>query len=94
MGHDRLETPHIDELASKGVLFTRAYYQAPICGGSRMNFYTERYAFTHGASWNGIPLNLSERTIGDYLKPLGYRVALVGKTHMGCRSRRYASAQD
>ncbi|HHZ76710.1 MAG TPA: hypothetical protein EYN55_08570, partial [Rhodospirillales bacterium] len=24
MGHDRLETPHIDELASKGVLFTRA----------------------------------------------------------------------
>jgi len=82
MGHDRLETPHIDELASKGVLFTRAYCQAPICGGSRMNFYTGRYAFTHGANWNGIPLNLNEKTIGDYLKPLGYRVALVGKTHM------------
>ena len=82
MGHDRLETPNIDSLAKRGLLFTRAYCQAPICGGSRMSFYTGRYAFTHGATWNGIPLDVSERTIGDYLKPLGYKVALVGKTHM------------
>ena len=47
-----------------------------------MNFYTGRYAFSNGATWNGVPLNVNERTIGDYLKPLGYRVALVGKTHM------------
>ena len=82
MGHDRLETPNIDSLAKRGLLFTRAYCQAPICGGSRMSFYTGRYAFTHGATWNGIPLDVSEQTIGDYLKPLGYKVALVGKTHM------------
>ncbi len=81
-GHDRLETPNIDGLAKKGVLFPNTFCQAPICGGSRMNFYTGRYAFSNGATWNGVPLNVNERTIGDYLKPLGYRVALVGKTHM------------
>ncbi|MEE2746156.1 MAG: sulfatase-like hydrolase/transferase [Pseudomonadota bacterium] len=82
MGHDRLTTPNLDSLAKRGVLFTQTFCQAPICGGSRMNFYTGRYAFTHGATWNGIPLKISELTIGDYLKPLGYRVALIGKTHM------------
>ncbi|MFP6710518.1 MAG: alkaline phosphatase family protein [Rhodospirillales bacterium] len=81
-GHPRLETPNIDALAARGVLFSRAYCQAPICGGSRMSFYTGRYNFTHGATWNGVPLNLGEQTIGDYLRPLDYRVALVGKTHM------------
>jgi len=81
-GHPRLETPNIDALAQRGVLFPKAYCQSPVCGGSRMSFYTGRYNFTHGASWNGIPLNIGEKTLGDYLRPLDYRVALVGKTHM------------
>ncbi|MBO33906.1 MAG: phosphonate monoester hydrolase [Rhodospirillaceae bacterium] len=81
-GHSRLDTPNIDSLAARGVMFKQAFCQAPICGGSRMSFYTGRYNFTHGATWNGIPLRAGELTIGDYLRPLGHRVALVGKTHM------------
>jgi arylsulfatase A-like enzyme len=81
-GHPRLETPNIDALAQRGVLFSKAYCQSPVCGGSRMSFYTGRYNFTHGASWNGIPLNIGEKTLGDYMRPLDYRTALVGKTHM------------
>ena len=81
-GHPYLETPHLDALAARGVAFTRAYCQSPICGPSRMSFYTGRYMFSHGASWNHYPLRVDEWTIGDYLRPLGYRVALVGKTHM------------
>ena len=77
-GHPRLETPNIDALAKRGVYFPQSFCQAPICGGSRMSFYTGRYNFTHGATWNYIPLNVSEKTIGDYLRPLGHRVALVG----------------
>jgi arylsulfatase A-like enzyme len=81
-GHPRLHTPHIDALAARGVTFSRAYCQAPICGPSRMSFYTGRYMFSHGASWNNYPLRVDERTMGDYLRPLGKRVVLVGKTHM------------
>jgi arylsulfatase A-like enzyme len=81
-GHPHLRTPHIDALAVRGVKFTRAYCQSPICGPSRMSFYTGRYMFSHGASWNNYPLRIDERTMGDYLRPLGRRVTLVGKTHM------------
>lgn len=81
-GHPRLHTPNIDALASRGVRFTRAYVQSPVCGASRMSFYTGRYVGSHGAAWNGYPLKVGEMTIGDYLRPLGLKVALVGKTHM------------
>ena len=54
-GHPRLATPNIDALAARGVRFTRAYVQSPVCGASRMSFYTGRYVQSHGASWNGVP---------------------------------------
>jgi arylsulfatase A-like enzyme len=81
-GHPSLQTPNIDWLAAKGVSFDRAYVQSPVCGPSRMSFYTGRYAFNHGASWNFVPLPVGETTLGDYLRPNGIRTALVGKTHM------------
>ena len=81
-GHPHLKTPNIDALAARGVRFTRAYVQSPVCGASRMSFYTGRYVHSHGASWNGIPLKVGEMTLGDYLRPLGVQAALVGKTHM------------
>lgn len=81
-GHGTLQTPNIDALAAKGVRFTQAYSQSPLCGPSRMSFYTGRYMFTHGATWNGVALPVGELTMGDYLRPHGHRVALVGKTHM------------
>ncbi len=80
-GHAALDTPNIDRLAAMGTRFTRAYSQAPICGASRMSYYTGRYVFSHGATWNFVPLPVNERTLGDYLRPLGLRVAVVGKTH-------------
>jgi arylsulfatase A-like enzyme len=81
-GHPSLQTPNIDALAARGVRFTRSYVQSPICGASRMSTYTGRYVHSHGASWNGFPLKAGEMTMGDYLRPLGLRTALVGKTHM------------
>jgi arylsulfatase A-like enzyme len=81
-GHATLETPHIDSLAARGVRFSRAYVQSPVCGSSRMSFYTGRYVHSHGASYNQVPLKVGEMTMGDYMRPLGRRTVLVGKTHM------------
>ena len=81
-GHPTLETPNIDALAARGVRFDNAYTQSPVCGPSRMSFYTGRYVASHGSTWNGVPLDVGEWTMGDYLRPLGVRTALVGKTHM------------
>ena len=81
-GHPTLQTPNIDQLASRGVRFTQAYAQAPICGPSRSCFYTGRYMSSHGSTWNWVPLPIGERTLGDFLRPHGYRVAVTGKTHI------------
>jgi arylsulfatase A-like enzyme len=81
-GHPHLETPNFDRVAAKGVRFTRAYVQSPICGSSRMCFYTGRYAQSHGSEWNGFPLRVGERTLGDHLRDAGMDCWLIGKTHM------------
>jgi arylsulfatase A-like enzyme len=81
-GHPHLKTPNIDALAARGVRFDRAYVQSPVCGPSRMSFYTGRYMRSHGANWNGFPLRVDEPTLGDYLGELSVRTVLVGKTHM------------
>ncbi|MFK7836299.1 MAG: sulfatase-like hydrolase/transferase [Sulfitobacter sp.] len=81
-GHPHLETPHFDRVAGMGVRFTNAYVQSPICGASRMCFYTGRYASSHGAQWNGFPLRVGEQTMGDHLRKAGMDCWLIGKTHM------------
>jgi arylsulfatase A-like enzyme len=81
-GHPHLHTPNIDALASRGVRFTQAYVQSPVCGPSRMSAHTGRYMRSHGANWNRFPLPIGQPTLGDHLAELGVRNVLVGKTHM------------
>ena len=81
-GHPHLHTPNIDALAEEGVRFTHAYCQSPVCGASRMSFYTGRYCHSHGATWNRVPLKVGEHTLGDHLRDNGMDCWLVGKTHM------------
>ena len=81
-GHPTLKTPHFDRVAAMGIRFSHAYVQSPICGGSRMCYYTGRYAASHGAQWNGFPLRVGEQTMGDHLRALGMSCHLIGKTHM------------
>ena len=81
-GHPHLQTPNFDRVAAQGVRFTNAYVQSPVCGGSRMCFYTGRYASSHGAHWNGFPLRVGEMTMGDHLRNSGMSCWLIGKTHM------------
>ena len=81
-GHPHLHTPNIDGLAKKGIRFSHCYVQSPICGASRMSFYTGRYVHSHGAAWNNFPLKVGEQTLGDHLRDIGMSSWLVGKTHM------------
>ena len=81
-GHPHLQTPNFDRVAAMGVRFTNAYVQSPICGASRMSFYTGRYVSSHGAQWNNSPLRVGEHTMGDHLRSAGMDCWLIGKTHM------------
>jgi arylsulfatase A-like enzyme len=72
----------MDRLAAMGVRFANTYVQSPVCGASRMSFYTGRYVSSHGAAWNNFPLKVGEQTLGDHLRKIGVDSWLIGKTHM------------
>ena len=81
-GARHISTPNLDQLAERGMRFNRTYVQSPICGPSRMSFYTGRYVRSHGSTWNGFPLRVGEPVLGDHLRELNVKCSLVGKTHM------------
>ena len=79
-------TPNIDALAHQGMRFTRSFQAAPMCSPTRHNIYTGIYPVKSGAYPNHTFVKPGTLSIVNYLKPLGYRVALSGKTHIQPRS--------
>ena len=48
LGSDFYETPHIDRLASQGIIFTNAYSNAPNCAPTRASLLSGQYPPRHG----------------------------------------------
>jgi arylsulfatase A-like enzyme len=80
---DDIKTPHIDQLAKEGVLFTDGYITSPQCAPSRVGLLTGRYQQRLGLDniLDG-PLDPSKITIADRLKTAGYTTGMVGKWHL------------
>ena len=79
LGHHTVKTPHLDRLASRGVLFTNAFTASQPCGPSRACIDTGRYIHANRSSWNEVSLPDDEITMGEYFSREGYRTAWVGK---------------
>lgn len=79
-------TPHLNRLASEGMMFTRCFQAAPMCSPTRINLYTGLYPVksggypNHGAAYDDV------RSMTHYLGDAGYRVGLAGKWHVMPRS--------
>jgi arylsulfatase A-like enzyme len=91
-GGKDIPTPNIDSLARHGVRFTDGYVSCPVCSPTRAGLMTGRYQQRFGHEFNPGPpaqaednfgLPLTETTIAQRLKPLGYRTGMVGKWHLG-----------
>ena len=79
-GHPMVRTPHVDALASDGVLFTRHYCQAAPCGPARASLLTGLYQMNHRVCRNGTPLDSRHDNIAHAARRLGYEPALFGYT--------------
>jgi arylsulfatase A-like enzyme len=88
-GHPQAKTPNIDALAARGMLFTNAHCQAPICGPSRASLLSGRYPHATGVyeqpDKKSLPAD-TERFRGhllpEYFAKHGYETLAVGKiTH-------------
>ena len=85
-GNKEIPTPHIDSIAQNGIRFTQGYVSGPYCSPTRAGLMTGRYQTRFGHEFNPGPkfgLPLSETTIADRMKSLGYATAAVGKWHLG-----------
>ena len=83
-GDSRAKTPNIDELASRGVRFDRAYCTFPLCGPSRNSMLTGLYPNSTGILTNGqifrqtIP---SQQSLSQAFRLDGYFAARIGKLY-------------
>jgi N-sulfoglucosamine sulfohydrolase len=77
------KTPNIDQLAGEGLRFDRAYCSAAMCAPFRQELYSGRSPWRTGTLPNHSTSKPGTKSIAHYLKPLGYRVALAGKSHVG-----------
>jgi arylsulfatase A-like enzyme len=91
-GLSDIPTPHIDSIARNGVRFTSGYVSCPVCSPTRAGLMTGRYQQRFGHEFNPGPANqaagefglpLSEATVADRLKSLGYATGMFGKWHLG-----------
>lgn len=90
-----IPTPNIDRIAANGVKFTNGYVTYAVCGPSRAGLITGRYQDRFGFGRNPIlapedinmGLPLSEETLADVLRRVGYRSMAIGKWHLGAHER-------
>ena len=75
-GYDAAETPALDALAERGVLFERAYTPAPITLPSHASMLTGLYPRTHGVRDNGRFVLAPETVlVSEVLREAGWRTA-------------------
>ncbi|MGD1893530.1 MAG: sulfatase [Cyclobacteriaceae bacterium] len=100
-GSNVMKTPNLDRLAQQGMKFQQAYVTAAVCGLSRAGILTGKYQQRFGFEENNVPgymsqsglvgddmgLPLDQKTMGDYLKEVGYKTAIFGKWHQGNADR-------
>lgn len=86
-GSKDVPTPHIDSIAKNGVRFKQGYVSGPYCSPTRAGLMTGRYQTRFGHEFNGQGANfglpVSEQTLADLLKSLGYATCCIGKWHLG-----------
>lgn len=80
-------TPHIDRLASEGVLFTNAHVSIAVCQPSRSALMTGRYPVRNGA--RGFePIDTSVPTLQEQLRKAGYLNGIMAKNnHLAPREK-------
>jgi len=85
MGNRIIQTPNLDALAKRGVLFRNAFVTTSICAVSRASIFTGQYARRHRI--NDFKTDLSPeafaRTYVALLRAAGYRVGFIGKYGVG-----------
>ncbi len=87
-GNTVIQTPHLDEMASRSMRLTRFYSAAPVCSPTRGSCLTGRNAERYGIYFANVGhLDTAEITLGELLQRKGYSTGHFGKWHLGTLTR-------
>lgn len=78
LGAAHMDTPNLDRLVQRGVVFSNCHVTAPSCVPSRASMLTGYYPHTTGVLANGQRWN---RTWVTKLRDAGYHTVSIGKMH-------------
>ncbi|MGJ8643539.1 MAG: sulfatase family protein [Luteolibacter sp.] len=85
----KIATPHMDQVAKDGMIFTDAHTTSSVCTPTRYGIMTGRYNWRsklqeHVLNGYGLPLIPTTRTtVPSFLSDNGYTTAMIGKWHLG-----------
>lgn len=85
----KFQTPHIDRLASEGMLFTDAHSPSAVCTPTRYSILTGRYAWRSRLKkwvlweWDSPLIEPEHTTLAKFLQQQNYTTAAIGKWHLG-----------
>ncbi len=82
-GHPFIETPNIDRLAKRGVLFENAYSQNPVCVPARVSMLAGMYCHQTEVFQNSQKMKPEDSLLLRSFLDAGYKTANVGKVHLG-----------
>lgn len=83
MGNPHIYTPHVDWLASEGIIFTNAYADCPTCIPARATIMTGRPGYAQGLTTMGGDVNplYENQTLAAAMTQAGYQTRAQGKMH-------------
>ena len=82
MGNPDVQTPHLDQLASEGILFRQTFANTPVCCPARATILTGTYTSRNGMLANDLRLKENVVTVADIYGRAGYRTGFIGKWHL------------
>ncbi len=87
-GNTEVQTPYLDSLASKGIIFDRFYSASAVCSPTRASLITGRNPLRMNIPYaNTGHMQDEEITIAEILQREGYATAHFGKWHLGTLSK-------
>ncbi|MGH9615450.1 MAG: sulfatase-like hydrolase/transferase [Acidobacteriaceae bacterium] len=88
------KTPNLDKVFQRGVTFTSAVTNQPLCAPSRAGMMTGRYATETGVWKNGLQLRRDLPTLASVLRSNGYTANLIGKWHLSDAGNGFVPAEN
>ena len=85
----KIQTPHLDALASEGITALDAHSPAAVCSPSRYSMLTGQYAWRGPLKagrlnpWKEPVIKPEQATLATLLDDVGYDTAFIGKWHLG-----------